>query len=92
MARRRSLTQTQLDRVLARARDLAEQVRQTAQRVQQEAKKAHRLTQIARRTAETSQKPSTTGRKEALAVGGSTVSTDDHVKSGARGSSGNEDA
>jgi hypothetical protein len=40
------------ERVLAKARDLAEQVRQTAERVHQEAQESRRLTEIARRYSE----------------------------------------
>ena len=57
-----------LDRVLARARDLAEQVRETAERVHVEAKEAHRLTAIARRQAETGRELSRAGHNEARAV------------------------
>ena len=57
-----------LDRVLARARDLAEQVRETAERVHVEAKEAHRLTEIARRQAQTGRELSRAGHNDARAV------------------------
>ena len=49
---RRSPEETSLNRILARARELAEQVRATAERVHQEAQEARRLTEIARSQAE----------------------------------------
>jgi len=53
MARRRIPQGPQLNRVLARAHELAEQVRETAERVHQEAKEAHRLTELARQSIHT---------------------------------------
>jgi hypothetical protein len=68
MARQRSAKKSSLKRVLARARALAEQVRETAERVQQQAKEAHRLTGIARQQAERGRELSESGRDEARAV------------------------
>jgi RNA polymerase-binding transcription factor DksA len=66
MAReRRSFQEPLLKRVLARARELAEEVRETAERVHQQAKEAHRLTQIAHRHAERGRELSKAGRDEA---------------------------
>ena len=66
--RRRSRPQPLLNLVLARARELAEQVRETAERVHQEAKEAHRLTELARQQAERGRELSKSGREEARAV------------------------
>jgi len=66
--RRRSRPQPLLNRVLARARDLAAQVRETAERVHQEAKEAHRLTEMARQQAERGRELSKAGREDARAV------------------------
>jgi len=66
--RRRSRPQPLLNRVLARARELAEQVRETAERVHQEAKEAHRLTELARQQAERGRELSKAGREEAREV------------------------
>jgi hypothetical protein len=60
--------QRRLNRVLARARELAEQVRETAERVHQEAREGHRLTDIARQQAGRGRELSKTGRKGARAV------------------------
>jgi methyl-accepting chemotaxis protein len=57
-----------LDRVLARARELAEEVRQTAERVHQQAREAHRLTETARQQAERGRELSKMGREEARGV------------------------
>ena len=66
--RRRSRPPPLLNHVLARARALAEQVRETAERVHQEAQEAHRLTEIARQQAERGRELSKAGREEARAV------------------------
>jgi hypothetical protein len=66
--RRRSPDEPVLNRVLARARELAEQVRTTAERVHQEAEEARRLTEIARRQAERGRELSEAGREEAREV------------------------
>jgi methyl-accepting chemotaxis protein len=71
MARRRVPEGPVLNRVLARARELAEQVRETAERVQQAAKEAHRLTEIARRHAEKGRELSRAGHDEARGVANS---------------------
>ena len=68
MARRRIPQGPQLNRVLARAHELAEQVRETAERVHQEAKEAHRLTELARQQAERGRELSKAGREEAHEV------------------------
>ena len=68
MARRRIPQGPQLNRVLARAHELAEQVRETAERVHQEAKEAHRLTELARQQAERGRELSKAGREEAREV------------------------
>jgi hypothetical protein len=57
-----------LNRVLARAQQLAEEVRETAERVRQQAQEAHRLTGIARQQAERGWELSKAGREEARAV------------------------
>jgi hypothetical protein len=57
--------------VLAKARELAEQVRLTAERVHRQALEAHRLTDIARREAERGRELSRAGRGEARSVNGS---------------------
>ena len=68
---RRSPEEPLLNRVLARARELAEQVRATAERVHQEAQEARRLTEIARRQAERGRELSRAGREEAREVANS---------------------
>jgi hypothetical protein len=57
-----------LDRILARAQKLAEQVRETAERVHQQAQEARRLTDIAHQQAERGRELSKAGREEARAV------------------------
>jgi hypothetical protein len=69
---RRSPEESLLNRVLARARELAEQVRATAERVHQEAQEARRLTEIARRQAKRGRELSEAGREEAREVANST--------------------
>ena len=66
--RRRSRPEPPLNRVLARARELAEQVRETAERVHQKAREAHRLTELAREQVERGRELSKSGREEARAV------------------------
>jgi hypothetical protein len=68
MAKGRSPEELLLNRVLARARELAEQVRATAERVHQEAQEARRLTEIARKQAERGRELSEAGREEAREV------------------------
>jgi hypothetical protein len=57
-----------LNRVLARAQELAEQVRETAERVHQQARESRRLIDIARQQTERGRELSKTGRQEARAV------------------------
>jgi hypothetical protein len=57
-----------LNRVLARAQELAEQVRETAERVRQQARESRRLIDIARQQTERGRVLSKTGRQEARAV------------------------
>ena len=57
-----------LDRALARAQRLAEQVRETAECVHHQAREGHRLTGMARQQAERGRELSKAGRKEARAV------------------------
>jgi len=71
MARRRSPPEPRLNHILARARALAEQVREAAERVQQAAKEAHRLTEIARRHAEKGRELSRASHDEARDVANS---------------------
>jgi len=66
--RRRSRPEPPLNRVLARAQELAEQVRETAERVHQKAREAHRLTELAREQVERGRELSKSGREEARAV------------------------
>jgi hypothetical protein len=69
MAQQRQIRERpSLKRVLARARQLAEEVRQTAERVHQQATEAHRLTEIARCQAQRGRELSKAGREEARAV------------------------
>ena len=88
--RRRSRPQPVLNRVLARARELAEQVRETAERVHQEATEAHRLTQISRQQAEQGRELSKAGRDEARAVV-DTIKRNVDTASGKRRASGNDE-
>ena len=87
--RRRSRPQPLLNRVLARARDLAAQVRETAERVHQEAKEAHRLTEMARQQAERGRELSKAGREEAREVVNSVKWSVDTADNGKRRASGN---
>jgi hypothetical protein len=57
-----------LKRVLARTRQLAQEVRETSERVHQQAQEARRLTEIARRQAERGRELSEAGRAEAREV------------------------
>jgi hypothetical protein len=66
-----STAQSAHGRVLAEARELAEQVRLTAERVHRQALEAHRLTDIARREAERGRELLRAGRREARSVNGS---------------------
>src|SRR5215469_13442040 len=68
MAQRPNHEGRRLNGVLARARELAEQVRETAERVHQEAREAHRLTGVARQQAERGRELAKTGRADARAV------------------------
>jgi hypothetical protein len=57
-----------LNRVLARAQELADQVRETAERVHQQVQETHRLIGIAQQQAERGRELSKAGREEARAV------------------------
>src|SRR5262249_34855128 len=89
--RRRSRPQPLLNHVLARARELAEQVRETAERVHQEAKEAHRLTEIAREQAERGWELSKAGREGAREVVNSVKWSVDTVGNGRRRASGRDE-
>jgi hypothetical protein len=91
MALRRSSPTTLLDRVLARARDLAAEVRQTSERVHEAAKEAHRLTEIARHQSERGRELSRGGRREARAVVGSIKESVDGAADGGRRWSGKDE-
>jgi hypothetical protein len=91
MARRRlSPEEFLLKRVLARAQELAEQVREIAERVHLEAKEAHRLTQIARQHAARGRELSEAGRAEARAVIDSVKWNVDTAGNARRGRSGED--
>jgi len=92
MARQRAPQGPVLNRVLARARELAEQVRETAERVQQAAKEAHRLTEIARRQAERGRELSRAGHDEARGVAGSIQWSADAAENARRGRSGDDES
>ena len=92
MTQQRSVQKSALNLVLARARALAEQVRETAERVHQQAKEAHRLTEIARRQAERGRELSKAGREEAQAVADSIKWGVNVVGNGKRRAPGNDDA
>ena len=66
--RRRSPQGPLRNRVLARAQELAKQVRETAERVHREVQEAHRLTELARREVERGRELSKPGQEEASAV------------------------
>jgi hypothetical protein len=69
MARQqRSPEEPLLNRVLARTRELAHEVRETSERVHHQAKEARRLTEIARQQAERGRELSEAGRQEAREV------------------------
>jgi methyl-accepting chemotaxis protein len=68
MAQRLNPEGHRLARVLARAQELAEQVRETAERVHQQARESRRLIDIARQQTERGRELSKTGREEARAV------------------------
>ena len=89
--RRRSPQDPLLKRVLARAQELAEQVRETAERVHQEAKEAHRLTELARHQAERGRELSKAGREEAREVVNSVKWSLDTAGNGKRRASGNDE-
>ena len=91
MARRRIPQGPQLNRVLARAHELAEQVRETAERVHQEAKEAHRLTELARQQAERGRELSKARREEARAVVESIKWSVDTAGNGERRASGRDE-
>lgn len=84
MPRRRSPPKLLLGRVLARAPDLAEQVRQTAERVHEQAQEARRLTDIARQQTEIGRELSQAGRDEARAVTASIKESVGNAGKGAR--------
>jgi hypothetical protein len=92
MARqRRSLEKPLLNRILARTRELAREVRETAERVQQHAKEAHRLTEMARQQAERGRKLSKAGRDEAREVVNSIKWSIDTAGNGKRRASGTDE-
>jgi hypothetical protein len=69
MARqRRSPEEPLLNRVLARTRELSQEVRETSERVHRQATEARRLTEIARQQAERGRELSAAGREEAREV------------------------
>ena len=93
MARPRlSSEESLLKRVLARAQELAEQVRETAERVHQEAKEARRLTEMARQHAERGRELSEAGRAEARAVVDSVRWNVDTTSNAKRGRSGEDES
>ena len=92
MARQRlSSQESSLKRVLARAQELAEQVRETAERVHQEAQEARRLIQIARQQAERGWELSRAGREEARAAVASIKWSIDTAGNGKRRPSGGDE-
>jgi hypothetical protein len=68
MAQRLNPERRPLNRILAKAQKLAEQVRETAERVHQQAREARRLIEVARQQAERGRILSKAGRDEARAV------------------------
>jgi hypothetical protein len=78
-------------RALARARALAEQVRETAERVHQQTREAHRLTEIARHQAERGREWSKAARDEARGVVNSIKWGVDTAANGGSNRSGGED-
>ena len=90
MARHRISQGPLLNHVLARARELTEQVRETAERVHQEAKEAHRLIELARQQTERGRELAKSGREEARAVVDSIKWSVDTAGNGKRRASGNE--
>jgi hypothetical protein len=92
MARqRRSSEGPLLKQVLARARELAGEVRETAERVHQQAKESHRLTDIARQQAKRGRELSKAGRSEARAVADWLKSSADIAGNGKRRGSGDDE-
>jgi hypothetical protein len=92
MARQqRSPEKPLLNRVLARTRELAQEVRETAERVQQQAKEAHRLTEMARQQAERGRELSKAGRDEAHEVVNSIKWSIDTAGNGKRRPSGGDE-
>ena len=89
--RRRSRRESMLSRVLARAQQLAEEVRQTAERVRQEAQEAHRLTELARQQAERGRELSKARREGARAVVESIKWSVDTAGNGERRASGRDE-
>jgi vacuolar-type H+-ATPase subunit E/Vma4 len=81
-----SATNSQLaySRILKKARDLAEQLRETAERVHQQALETHRLTKIARLESERGRELSRAGRQGARAVLGSIKSSLDTSRKAGR--------
>src|SRR6516225_9985383 len=90
MARRQIAEKSSLKRVLARAKTLAEQVRETAERVHQEAQEARRLTDVARQQAERGRELSKAGREEARAEIDSIMWSVDTAGNGKRRASGGD--
>ena len=84
MARRRTTPEADLKRVLARAKDLAHEVRQTAERVHREASEAHRLIEIARYQAEKGRELSKTARREVNSVRASIEGSLNNTSNGVR--------
>ena len=80
------------NRVLRKARELAQEVRETAERVHQQALEAHRLTEIARQQSERGRELSRLGREEARAAGGSIGWSLDTTHQAERRPSGKEEA
>jgi hypothetical protein len=84
MARRRTTPEADLERVLARAKDLAQEVRQTAERVHREADEAHRLIEIARHEAEKGRELSKTTLREVNSVRASIEGSFNNTGNGVR--------
>src|ERR1700745_2078690 len=90
MAQRLNPEGRRLNRVLAKAQKLAEQVRETADGVHQQPREARRLTDITRQQAERGRELSKAGREEARAVVDGLKSSAD-PGNGKRGPSGNNE-
>jgi hypothetical protein len=88
---RRSPEEPLLNRVLARTRELVQEVRETSERVHQQAKEARRLTEIARQQAERGRELSEAGREEAREVVNSIKWSIDTAGNGKRRPSGKDE-